>query len=317
MSYSRKAFIKHSSYVTGGIFMAPYAVSLGCSTKNNGFTFKISLAEWCHNKELFSGEMNHLDFPIVAKENYGIEAVEYVNQFFPDKAKDRDYLSELKKRAADYGVESVLIMIDNEGHVSSKDDKERNQAIENHYKWVEAARFLGCHSIRINLFGAKEADDWISASVDGLARLAEFGAQFEINIIVENHGSHSSHGARLANVLTQVNSEWAGTLPDFGNFCVAREGGELWGTPCIEQYDSYKGIEELMPFAKGVSAKSFDFDANGNESTLDYIRLFKIVKASGFNGGFVGIEYEGHNLSVADGILATKKLLEKIRAELA
>jgi hypothetical protein len=305
---NRRQFLEQLTLATGSTLILPAFSSL----PDEPFNFKISLAEWVHNLEIFSGEMDHLDFPIVAKQNYGLEAVEYVNQFFPDKAEDMTYLSELKKRADDHGVRSVLIMVDNEGEVSSTDDATHTQAVENHYKWVEAARFLGCHSIRINLFGAQDANDWIAASVDGLGRLAEFGSQHEIAVIVENHGSHSSHGGRLAEVLRQVNSEWAGTLPDFGNFCVAREGGVMWGAPCVEQYDIYKGTEELMPFAKGVSAKTFRFDENGNEPDIDFMRLFTIIKNSGWNNGYVGIEYEGHDIPPAEGIMKTKALLERV-----
>lgn len=316
MDISRRKFLKNASTYSGGLVMG--SSLLGSTLMNSSiFDFKISLAEWCLNREIFSGEIDHLDFPVIAKNDFGIEGVEYVNQFFPDKAKDTTYLAELKKRADDHGVTSVLIMIDNEGHVSASDDEARTKAIENHYKWVEAAKYLGCHSIRINLHGAPDADDWMQASVDGLGRLSEFGAEHEISIIVENHGSHSSHGSRLAEVLKQVNSEWAGTLPDFGNFCYTRENGELWGSPCIAQYDTYQGTKDLMPYAKGVSAKTFDFKENGDEATLDYMRLFKIIKESGFNNGWVGIEYEGEHTPPAEGITLTKKLLEKVRAELA
>jgi sugar phosphate isomerase/epimerase len=311
----RSDFLKNSLLLGGSAVMTSH-IPTSLFTSDPAFDFKISLAEWCHNQALFSGEMDHLDFPVVAKKNYGIEAVEYVNQFFPDKANDKKYLGELKRRADDHGVRSVLIMIDNEGAVSSTNETERQQAVENHYKWVEAAKFLGCHSIRINLFGAQDANDWISASVDGLGTLAEFGKEHEISVIVENHGSHSSHGARLAEVMKQIDSPWAGTLPDFGNFCVARENGEMWGAPCVEQYDVYQGTKKLMPYAKGVSAKTFDFDDEGNETDLDFIRLFTIIKESGWNNGYVGIEYEGHTLPPAEGIKKTKALLERVRKEL-
>lgn len=312
----RKDFLRSSAMVGASAFLTSNLASK-VWTSDQSFDFKISLAEWCHNREIFSGEMDHLDFPVVAKKNYDVEAVEYVNQFFADKAEDKKYLSELKARADDHGVRSVLIMVDNEGLVSSAEDKERTSAVENHYKWIEAAKYLGCHAIRINLFGAQDVEDWTSASVDGLGRLAEFGADHEIRVIVENHGSHSSHGRRLAEVMKQVDSPWAGTLPDFGNFCIARENGEMWGAPCVEEYDVYKGVEELMPFAKGVSAKTFDFDEDGNEVTLDYMRLFRIIKESGWNNGYVGIEYEGEHIPPAEGIMKTKALLEKVRKELA
>lgn len=320
MKTSRRDFLKTSAIATGGLFMAASSPSM-LFGQNRKFDFKISLAEWSLNKEIFSGELDNLNFPVAAKEGYGISAVEYVNQFFPDRANDKMYLQELKFRADASGVKNVLIMIDNEGFLASADDDERNTAVENHYKWVEAAKYLECDSIRVNLFGSQEAETdveaWKSAAVEGLGKLGEFGAEHEINVIVENHGGLSSHAGHLANVMEQIDSKWVGTLPDFGNFCIRRGENERWGEECAEQYDLYKGVEELMPYAKGVSAKTFDFDEEGNEKSLDYMRLFEIVKASGFNGGYVGIEYEGDSMSAKNGILATKKLLEKVRKELA
>lgn len=316
MNIDRLEFLKKAALGSGAAMISP----VQAPEKNNpanSFDFKISLAEWSHQADLFAGRFDHLDFASIAKLNYGIDAIEYVNQFFPDKASDIGYIREMKKRADDHGVRSVLIMVDNEGEISSANDKTRVQAVHNHYKWVGAAKLLGCHAIRINLFGESDPDTWIKTSVDGLGRLAEFASDFEISVIVENHGSHSSHGERLAEVMKQVDSKWAGTLPDFGNFCVARKNGQLWGSDCIDQYDVYKGTEEMMPYAKGVSAKTFHFDENGNEADLDYMRLFKIIRKSGFNGGYVGIEYEGEDLYPAEGIMKTKKLLERIRKELS
>ncbi len=322
MNNSRRDFLKTSALATGGFFMAASSPALINEYISKGsFGFKISLAEWSLNKEIFSGKISNLDFPAVAKERFGINAVEYVNQFFPDKANDLKYLKELKKRADDLDVRNVLIMVDNEGLAASDNDAERNRAVENHYKWIEAAKVLDCHAIRINLFGSHEREDdvkaWTSSAVDGLGKLAEYGAQHQVNVLVENHGGLSSNAGHLANVMKQVDNEWAGTLPDFGNFCISYQNGARWGEECVEKYDIYKGVKELMPYAKGVSAKSYAFDENGNETTLDYRRLIKIVKGSGFNGGYVGIEYEGSSLPPDEGIIATKKLLEKIRAELA
>ena len=286
----------------------------------NKFDFEISLAQWSLNREIFGGEISNLEFPEVAKNKFGIEAVEYVNQFFADKAEDRKYLNHLKQRADDHGVRNVLIMVDNEGFVAATNDKERTEAVENHFKWIDAASFLGCHAIRINLFGSQNVEEdvtaWKNAASDGLGKLAEYGGKNEVSVIVENHGGLSSHAGHLADVMKQVDSKWAGTLPDFGNFCISHENNARWGETCVEEYDPYKGTRELMPYAKGVSAKTYAFDEEGNETSLDYLRLMKIVKESGFNGGYVGIEFEG-STDAEEGIMATKKLLERIRTELA
>ncbi|MBO6523206.1 MAG: sugar phosphate isomerase/epimerase [Balneolaceae bacterium] len=312
---SRKEFINKAGLFTSGALLVPQLSKLK-SMINQSFNFTISLAEWCLNKELFSGEIDHLNFPVIAKKEYGIGAVEYVTQFFPDKATDFKYLADLKNRADDHGVTSVLIMVDHGGFLSSEDESVRKESVEKHFKWIDAAKFLECHSVRVNLHGALDLETWTEASINSLGTLAEYGKNAGVSVIVENHGSHSSHGGRLAHVLKQVNSDWAGTLPDFGNFCYKREGDALWNTPCVAQYDIYEGTKELMPYAKGVSAKTFNFDEDGNESSMDYIRLFKIIKESGFNNGYVGIEYEGDSIPANQGIKLTKSLLEKVREEL-
>ncbi|HEY1600793.1 MAG TPA: sugar phosphate isomerase/epimerase family protein [Pirellulales bacterium] len=268
--------------------------------------FEISLAEWSLHKTLFGGKMKNLDFPAAAKKDYGIEAVEYVNQFFKDKAKDTDYLADLKQRAGDAGVKNVLIMIDGEGQLGDPDEVKRKKAVENHYPWVEAAKFLGCHAIRVNAASKGSYEEQMKLAADGLRRVAEFGRDHQINVIVENHGGLSSNGAWLAAVIKQVDLPNCGTLPDFGNFRVS----------ATETYDRYKGVAELMPFAKSVSAKSHDFDDAGNETQIDYLKMMKIVVDAGYHN-WVGIEYEGSRLPEPDGILATKKLLERVRGELS
>ena len=271
--------------------------------------FRISLAEWSFHRALRGGQMEHLDFARVAKRDFGIDAIEYVNVFFMDKARDRTYLSEMKSRADGEGVRSLLIMCDGEGDLGDRDDAGRNRAVENHHKWVEAAASLGCHSIRVNA-RSNEAlgfDEQQRLAADGLRRLCEFADPHGVDIIVENHGGISSNGAWLAGVMKRVHHPRVGTLPDFGNFLI-RSDPEEW-------YDRYKGVEELMPFAKAVSAKSYDFDASGNEVRTDYERMMRIVLDAGYRG-YVGIEYEGDEASERDGVRLTKELLEKVRETL-
>lgn len=268
--------------------------------------FRISLAQWSLHRTLFDGKLDHLDFAKTARQTYGIEAVEYVNQFFAGKAKDMDYLKEMKTRAEGEGVRSLLIMCDGEGRLGDPDAEKRRQAVENHYKWVEAAQFLGCHSIRVNAASEGSYEEQMKLAADGLRQLVIFGAEHGLNVIVENHGGLSSNGQWLSGVMKQVDHPRCGTLPDFGNF---RIQGEEW-------YDRYRGVTELMPYAKAVSAKSHDFDEAGNETHTDYLRMMKIVLAAGYNG-YVGIEYEGGGLSEHEGILATQKLLLRCREALA
>ena len=263
--------------------------------------FKISLAQWSLHNTLFAGKLDNLDFPRTAKQTFGIDGVEYVNQFFKDKARDADYIVELAKRASDEGVTNVLIMCDGLGNLGDPDSAARTKAVENHFPWVEAAKRLGCHSIRVNAASEGTFEEQQKLAADGLARLSDYASQMQMNVIVENHGGLSSNGEWLAGVMKRVGKPNCGTLPDFGNF---------------HDYDRYRGVQELMPFAKGVSAKSHEFDDAGNEVRTDYEKMLRLVVGAGYRG-WIGVEYEGTALPEAEGILATKKLLERIRAELA
>ena len=306
-SLDRRTFLK-SAAATGA------AIGLGtgrpapllAAEEGKAKLFKISLAEWSFHRTLFDKKMDNLDFPVIAMKEFGIDCVEYVNAFFKDKAKDNGYLTELKKRCDDNSVTSGLIMCDAEGDLGDADEAKRTEAVENHYKWVEAAKFLGCHSIRVNARSTGDYDEQIKLAVDGLRRLSEFGAKHDINVIVENHGGLSSNGKWLATVIKNVELPNCGTLPDFGNFRISP----------TEEYDRYKGVEELMPYAKGVSAKSHAFDADGNESEIDYPRMMKIVMDAGYHG-YVGIEWEGEKPDEMEGTRLTLNLLKRVRDQLA
>jgi len=308
---NRRLFLRNLGLATLGATFIP-SLTTSCSPKSteksSEMFFKISLAEWSLHRALNANELTNLDFPVVAKNDYGITAVEYVNQFFKDKAQDQAYLTELKKRCDDNGVTSLLIMCDGEGYLGDMDTAKRNETVDNHKKWVEAAQFLGCHSIRVNAFGVGRPEEVAAAATDGLRMLSEFAKDYSINVIVENHGSYSSNGQWLTEVIAATGMDNCGTLPDFGNFCIKRSEDR---STCVEMYDRYTGVEEMMPYAKGVSAKSYDFDEAGNCIETDYERILKIVKANGYNG-HIGIEYEGNKLSEPDGIRATKALLERI-----
>lgn len=260
--------------------------------------FKVSLAEWSLNRSLFKGTISNLEFPGIAKTKYGVDAVEYVSTFFKDKAEDTEYLTKLKDECTKYGVRSLLIMIDGEGNLADTSLIVRTKAIENHYKWVKAAKFLGCHSIRVNVRGSGTTDQVKAAAIDGLSKLSDFAAPYDINIIVENHGGYSSDGKWLSDIMKTVNKPNCGTLPDLGNFY---------------EYDRYQGVADLMPFAKGVSGKTHDFDATGNETQIDYARMMKIISDSKYTG-YIDAEYEGNKLSEDEGIKATIALLNKVIA---
>lgn len=292
-SSSRRRFLAQSGLTLGSLAMASSA-----SAKEP--LFKISLAQWTINPELKSGKIDNLDFARVAH-NHGIHAIEYVNQFFMDKAKDRAYLGEMKKRAADLDVKSLIIMCDREGNIGDPDEKKRDKTVDNHRKWIDAAKTLGCHSIRVNAGSSGSWEEQVKLASDGLAKLTAFGAEQDINVIVENHGGLSSNADWLAEVITKVDHERCGTLPDFGNFRIKDD----------ESYDSYRGIEKLMPWAKGVSVKDTVWDDKGKQSQLDYERMLKIVLDAGFRG-YCGIEHGGFA-----GLNQSRERLEQAREKLA
>ena len=279
-------------------------------TENQELFFEISLAQWSLSKPIIEGKMDPMDFAKKANE-MGFSGIEYVSGLYTseiEKTNLATVLDTLKARSERYNVENVLIMIDGEGDLAISDKAERNKAVENHKKWVDAAQFLGAHSIRVNLFGSDNPEEWKANSIDGLKKLSEYASEKNINVLVENHGYLSSNAALLVEVMKGVNLPNCGTLPDFGNFCLQREGGERWEAACIEEYPKYQGVEEMMPHAKAVSAKSYAFDESGKETTIDYGKMLKIVKDAGYTG-FIGIEYEGRELSPEEGIMATKELL--------
>ena len=332
---TRRKFLKNSAAITGGVStvgLSSAAISGYSSSKDP--LFKISLAEWSLNKSIYGksrdlgweefaklltddpdailqGDVKHLDFAKIARQDFGIDGVEYVNTFFFNKATNLNYLKEMKTIANGEGVKSLLIMCDQEGALGDPDDTARTNAVENHYKWIDAANILGCHSIRVNAQSEGEYDEQMKLAADGLSQLTEYATKYDINVIVENHGGLSSNGKWLSGVIDMVNHPRCGTLPDFGNFYLG-----TWEDKGNDWYDRYVGVEELMPYAKAVSAKSHNFNEDGDEKDTDYSKMMGIVLDAGYRG-YVGIEYEGSALSEMDGIAATKKLLEKVRDELA
>jgi L-ribulose-5-phosphate 3-epimerase len=305
-SLHRRTFLQATAAAGAALSLGTANQAALAAAERSEPLFKISLAEWSFHRALKAGKMDNLDFPKIARHEFDIDCVEYVNTFFKDKAKSASYLKQLKQRCDDNGVRSGLIMCDNEGDLGDPDDAKRTKAIENHYKWVDVAKYLGCHSIRVNARSTGTPEEQHKLAVDGLRRLTEFGAKHHMNVIVENHGGISSNGKWLAGVIKEVGLKNCGTLPDFGNFKISP----------TEQYDRYAGVKEMMPYAKGVSAKSYAFDADGNEAEIDYFKMMKIVMDAGYHG-YVGIEWEGETPGEADGVKLTKRLLERVRRRLA
>jgi sugar phosphate isomerase/epimerase len=279
--------------------------------------FKLSLAQWSLHKMIQSGEMDPVDFAGKARE-LDFEGIEYVSALYGEyleKGDDPDFamqelLTLLKEKSEEHGVDNVLIMVDGEGHLAELDDVKRNQAVDNHKKWVDAAAFLGCHSIRVNAHGEGSEEEVAAAAVKGLSSLSDYAAEKGINVIVENHGGYTSNGQWLVGVMEKVNKPNCGTLPDFGNFCINVGYGSINAPECEDVYDIYKGVAELLPYAKGVSAKAYDFDEEGNQPFIDYAKMLQVVKDGGYTG-YIGIEFEGDEMGEIEGIEATRKLILK------
>ena len=309
---TRRNFLKKSAAIAGGVsIMGLGGTTMSSCSSSKDLLFKISIAEWSLNKSMRNGKVDHLDFAKIARRNFDIDAIEYVNQLFADKTGgSNNYIKEMKNIADGEGVKSLLIMCDGEGALGDPDNVARKSAVENHFRWIDAAKYLGCHSIRVNAQSEGEYEEQMKLAADGLSSLTEYGAKHSINVIVENHGGLSSNGKWLSGVMDMVDHPQCGTLPDFGNFYLG-----TWEDKGNEWYDRYLGVEELMPYAKAVSAKSHNFNEDGTEKDTDYSKMMKIVLDAGYRD-YVGIEYEGPDLSEMDGIAATKKLLEKVRNEL-
>jgi sugar phosphate isomerase/epimerase len=341
MTQSRRQFLNQLGLSAAGLSLASMVPSQPVArTTAKKFSFDISLAEFSFAGELMSGKMTNMEFPARTKKEFGINALEYVSMFFTNKHTDQTYLKELRQRTDDLGMKNNLIMVDG-ANIAELDTTRRKQAVEAHHAWVDAAKYLGCPAIRVNLGDTSKAitgspddpaEEAAKTAADGYHQLLEYAAKQNMNVIVENHFGNSTNIDWLVGVLRQVNMPNAGLLPDFGNFCRQRSKPAtndikgIMATTCIQEYDRYEGVRKMMPYAKGISAKTHKFDARGNETETDFRRMFKIIKDTGFTG-YVGIEYEGglmnsYNptggyLPTSEGIKATKTLLERVRTELA
>ena len=305
----RRSFNKAiGASLTGLLFHDAY--SLTNQTQKN---IKISLAQWSLNDMIQTEKtLDAINFPVMASA-LGFDAVEYVSTLywpFLEKNSFNSLKNNLVQKSSTNNIKNLLIMVDEEGDLASSEKNKIHNSIENHKRWIELAKTLGCHSVRVNLNGEKNIEKWSDNSKYGLSKLCEFASDFDINIIVENHGGNSSNGKELAKVLKSVNLNNCGSLPDFGNFCIQRENGSMYSGPCEIEYDKYQGMRDLMPYAKAVSVKSYDFDEFGEETTIDFEQMFKIIKDFDYNG-YLGIEFEGNSLSEIKGIDLTRKLIKK------
>jgi len=309
---TRRSFLKKTALGTAALSTtAMMPISSLLKEKEPLGMPRISLAQWSLHRAFEKGNLKAGDFASIAKNDFDLDAIEYVNTFYTAEAENEVFWNQMRNRAVEEGVQSILIMVDNEGLLGDSDSTKRKKAVENHYKWIHAAKILGCHSIRINAFGNGQRWELHAALADGLGALAEYGAQEGIHVLIENHGLHTSDADFIIGILKRVNNPYLGTLPDFGNWCLSAEWGSTGNKNCSQIYDPVKGVSKFLPYAKGVSAKSYRFDTDGFDSVVDYPALLKLVKVAGYTG-YIGIEYEGSDLSEEAGIRATKALINKV-----
>lgn len=300
----RRTFIKSSTLGTVALTNMP--LMLGCQGEK---ALKISLAQWSLHRSFWDGSLDPIDFASIARETYQIDAVEYVNGFYTEKAADETFWLQMKERSDNAGIMNLVLMVDDEGDLGDASETIRVQAVESHYKWLHAAKLLGCHSMRVNAFGDPDREIFKQAIMDGMSRLSDYAAHMEMNVIIENHGLFSSDAALLAEIFREVNRPNFGSFPDFGNWCLTAKWGTTQGD-CEKVYDRYKGVSELLPFARAVSAKSYNFNEQGEDRIIDYYKMMKIVRESDYDG-YIGIEYEGMEKSEHEGILITRDLMKK------
>jgi sugar phosphate isomerase/epimerase len=300
----RRSFIKSSVLGAGALAAVPLMAK---SSKEK--LLKISLAQWSLHRSFRNGSLDPVDFASIALEKYQIDAIEFVNGLYPDKARDESFWIRMRARSEAVGVNNLVLMVDDEGDLGAASEKKRLQAVENHFKWVHAAKLLACPTVRVNAFGDADREIFRMAIMDGMSRLADYAAKLDISIVIENHGLFSSDAALIAGIIKEVNRPNFGSFPDFGNWCLSAKWGTTQGA-CEKLYDRYQGVEELLPYAKAVSAKSYNFNEQGEDTKIDFYRLMKLVKESSYDG-YIGIEYEGLEKSEHEGILMTKKLMKK------
>lgn len=311
MKSSKRKFVKQISLGLLSTQLPFLSNAKSIPFEHLGKKLKLSLAQWSLHNAFESANLDPILFSEISKKEFGIPAVEYVNSFYKDKGDDESFWINMKERSDALAVQNLLIMVDDEGDLGGEDNHLRQKAVENHYQWIHAAKIMGCHSIRVNAFGATDPSIFKASLIDGLSQLANYAAKEEINILIENHGLFSSNAQLISSIIKEINLPNLGTLPDFGNWCLSAQWGSTQDGSCLEMYDPYLGVETLLPYAKGVSAKAYNFHNNGVHRNIDYEKMLLLIKTQNFNG-HIGIEYEGTELSEADGIRATKKHLEDV-----
>ena len=284
---SRRSFIEKTMVMGAAGLVTPSALGSAVSSPTpRMIKDDISLAQWALVDEVKSGKWKTLDFPSVARKDFGLNGIEFVNTLF--EVPTEGYLRRLKKNAEDNNVTMVLIMVDDEGDGCSTTKEERKQFDINHRKWIDIAHFLGCTAIRTNCRGPKNIskDEALKHSVETYQMLLEYAAPAKISVLIENHGGVSNDADWMVSLIKEVNSLYFGSYPD-------------WRQPSAD-FDNIDYLVKMLPFAGGMSYR--------NQPTEELTaKMINISKDGGYRGWY-GIESSGRD-AIKKGIELLKKYL--------
>ena len=291
---SRRGFIGKSLAIGAGTIIAPSLLKLPSATAATKSKWigknDISLAQWALVSEVQSGKWKTLDFPRIAREDFGIKGIEFVNTLF--EVPTLGYLNRLKRNAEEHGVTMVLIMVDGEGETCTPSKEERKQTVINHRKWIDIAQYLGCHAIRTNCVGGRgiDKDEALKWSAETYHMMLEHSVPAGISILIENHGGVSNDADWLVALMKEVDSKYFGVLPDW-----REPGGD---------FDNVGFLEKTLPYAGGMSFR--------NQPTEELNeRMIRMTYDAGFRGWY-GIESSGR-----ENIMKSKELLLRYLPDLS
>lgn len=323
-------FMKRREFVTGLGLAGAAAVTGNLPSAETApikpQPFTIGLSQWAFHRAIFgdardhyrtfiknlhsdpdsvlAGEMDPRDIVWRARE-LDVGVVDLVNILWFGHGEDKPWLNDFKTRARDANVTFGVLMCDQLARSGAADAKERRQSVEDHTRWMETAAELGCPFLRINPYGEGTYLEQCQRSAETLHALAERSADYGLEVIVENHGHPGSNGAWLAMLIEMANHSRVGTYTDLDNFFM---GG--WDLNPERRYDRHQGLLDLAPYTKAISAKTHDFDPDGEETTIDYHACLKILIDSGFSG-LVSAEFEGNRVDETEGSKLTVELLKR------
>ena len=281
---SRRDFIEKTALLSATGLIAP-ALALKSKTMTSRMTYDdISLAQWALVQEIRDGKWKNLDFPRVAREDFGLNGIEFVNTLF--EVPTANYLNQLKKNADDHGVEMVLIMVDHEGDGCEPTAELRKQFVINHRKWIDIAQYLGCKSIRTNCRGPEnvDKDEALKWAAESYHMLLEHAMEAGIGVSIENHGGVSNDADWMVSLLKEVNNLYFGSYPD-------------WRSP-TDDFDNINYLEKMLLWALGMSYRNQPTEAGS-------AKMIKMCHDAGYRGWY-GIESSGR-----EAIMQGKELLKK------